>query len=82
MRPLLQGLSTFREHVYLRNNTYYYRSDVPSDLAHYFPTSEVKRSLKTSDPDVAKLAAKALELKALQVYLSDQSWTLHKQKTE
>jgi integrase len=68
MRPLLQGLSTLRKHVFLRNNTYYYRSDVPSDLAHYFPRAEVKLSLKTSDPDAAKLAALSLELQVQQAY--------------
>lgn len=56
------------EHVYLRNGIYYFRLDVPSDLTKYFPVSEVKRSLKTSDPAVAKIAAKAIELKALQAY--------------
>ena len=63
MRPLLHGLSCIHKHVYLRNNIYYYRSDVPSDLAHHFPTTEVKRSLKTSDPGAAKLAALDMELK-------------------
>ena len=68
MRPLLHGLSFIHKHVYLRNNIYYFRSDVPSDLTHYFPTSEVKRSLKTSDPCAAKLAALDMELKVQQAY--------------
>jgi len=68
MRLFRQGFSSFRKHVYLCNGIYYFRIDVPSDLAHHFPAAEIKRSLKTNDPDVAKLAAKALELKALQAY--------------
>lgn len=68
MRPRLQGLSSFREHVYLRNGIYYFRIDIPNDLAHYFPVTEVKRSLKTRDPDAAKIAANRLELKALRAY--------------
>ena len=66
MRPFLQGLSTLRKHVYLCKSTYYYRSDVPLDVAHYFPTTEVKRSLKTSDPGAAKLAELDMELKVQQ----------------
>ncbi len=69
MRPLLHGLSCIHKHVYLRNNTYYYRSDIPPDIAHYFPTAEVKRSLKTSDPGAAKLAALDMELKVQQAYI-------------
>lgn len=68
MRPFVQGLSVFREHVYLRNGIYYFRLDVPQDLTHYFPAKEIKRSLRTSDPNIAKLAANRLELQALQAY--------------
>jgi len=68
MRPFLQRHFYVQKHIYLRNGIYYFRLDIPSDLADYFPASEVKRSLKTSDPSIAKIAAKSLELKALQVY--------------
>ncbi|WP_136525740.1 site-specific integrase [Geomonas ferrireducens] len=68
MRPFVQGLSVFREHVYIRNGIYYFRLDIPKDLTHYFPVTEIKRSLKTSDPSIAKLAANRLELQALQGY--------------
>jgi hypothetical protein len=68
MRPFKQGLSSFREHVFLRNGIYYFRLDIPADISHHFPTTEIKQSLRTSDPDVAKLAANRLELKALQAY--------------
>lgn len=68
MRPFLQGLSTIRKHVYLRNNIYYFRSDVPHELIQYFHTAEIKQSLRTSDPGVAKLAANGLELKLRQAY--------------
>ena len=68
MRPFKQGLSSFREHVYLRNGIYYFRLDVPSDLTHYFPITEIKMSLRTSDQATANLAASQLELKALQAY--------------
>lgn len=68
LRPHLQGLSSLREHVYLRNGIYYFRIDIPSDLAHYFPVTEIKQSLKTRDPDAAKIAANRLELSALRAY--------------
>ena len=68
MRPLQQGLSSFREHIFLRNGVYYFRLDVPSDLLSYFPSTEIKRSLRTSDISTAKFAANALELKAQQAY--------------
>ncbi len=57
MRPYLQGLSSFREHVYLRNGIYYFRIDIPHDLTQFFPVAELKRSLKTRDPEAAKIAA-------------------------
>jgi len=60
MRPFKQGLSSFREHVYLRKGIYYFRIDIPTDLTHHFPTAEIKQSLKTKDPDVARLAANRL----------------------
>jgi integrase len=68
MRPFKQGLCSFREHVFLRNGVYYFRLDIPSDLTHYFPITEIKMSLRTSDQATAKLAASQLELKALQAY--------------
>jgi integrase len=68
MRPFKQGLSSFREHVYLRKGIFYFRLDIPIDLTHHFPTTEIKQSLRTKDPDVARLAATSLELKALQAY--------------
>lgn len=64
----MQGLSVCREHVYLRNGIYYFRLDVPQDLTHYFPAKEIKRSLRTNDPNIAKLAANRLELQVLQGY--------------
>ncbi|QXE92434.1 site-specific integrase [Geomonas subterranea] len=68
MRPFVQGLSVFREHVYLRNGIYYFRLDVPQDLTHYFPAKEIKRSLRTSDPSIAKIAANKLEMQTLRAY--------------
>ncbi len=68
MRPLQQGLSSFREHIFLRNGVYYFRLDVPADLLQYFPATEVKRSLKTRDVEVAKIAANSLELRVQQAY--------------
>lgn len=68
MRPLQQGLSSFREHIFIRNGIYYFRLDVPADLIKYFPATEIKRSLRTSDIEIAKLAANGLELKAQQAY--------------
>lgn len=68
LRPLQQGLSSFREHIFLRNGVYYFRLDVPADLLQYFPATEVKRSLKTRDAEIAKIAANALELRVQQAY--------------
>jgi len=61
MRPLKQGLLLFRQHVFVRKDTYYYRTDIPTDLKHYFHTNEIKQSLKTKDSKLAKVLAISLE---------------------
>ena len=68
MRPLKQGLFLFAHHVYARNGIYYYRADIPTDLKHYFPTTEIKQSLKTKDSKIAKVMAISLEYKLQQTF--------------
>lgn len=68
MRPLKQGLLLFRQHVFVRNSTYYYRTDIPTDLKHYFHTNEIKQSLKTKDSKLAKVLAISLEYKLQQTF--------------
>jgi uncharacterized protein DUF6538 len=55
MRPLKQGRLSFAQHVFVRNSIYYYRADIPTDLNHYFQSTEIKQSLKTKDSKVAKV---------------------------
>ena len=52
MRPLLQGLSTLRKHVYLRNSTYYYRSDVPPDVV--IPPKRNRKEQRSYDKELYK----------------------------
>lgn len=33
----------------MRNGIYYYRTDIPSDIKHYFNTTEIKQSLKINN---------------------------------
>jgi len=68
MRPLKQGLLLFRQHIFVRNSTYYYRTDIPTDLKHYFHTNEIKQSLKTKDSKLAKVLAISLEYKLQQTF--------------
>jgi integrase len=68
MRPLKHRLFSFAHHVYIRNGIYYYRVDIPTDLKHYFNTSEIKQSLKTKDSKIAKVMAISLEYKIQQTF--------------
>ena len=68
MRPSKHGLFSYLSHVYLRNNTYYYRVNVPVDLQKHFPTEEIKKSLKTKDLKAAKVMAVSLEYKIQQAF--------------
>ncbi|MFO7984127.1 MAG: DUF6538 domain-containing protein [Desulfuromonadales bacterium] len=50
-------------YIHKRNQTYYYRIKVPSDLSHLIPSREIKQSLKTSNIDAAKVAASGINAK-------------------
>jgi integrase len=54
--------------MFVRNNTYYYRANVPVDLLKYFPTTEIKKSLKTKESKTAKLMASSYEYKVQQAF--------------
>jgi len=69
MRPLKHGPSSFISHVFTRNNIYYFRANVPADLKRYFPTDEIKRSLKTPEPKAAKVLAVSLEYQLQQTFM-------------
>lgn len=68
MRPLKLGPISFVSHTFIRNNTYYYRANVPVDLLQYFPTTEIKKSLKTKESKAAKLVAISFEYKIQQAF--------------
>ncbi|RLB64074.1 MAG: hypothetical protein DRG80_00005, partial [Deltaproteobacteria bacterium] len=42
-------------HLIKRGRTYYFRLRIPNDLLNYFPVSEVRKSLKTSNLPAAKI---------------------------
>ncbi|MDG5467280.1 site-specific integrase [Deltaproteobacteria bacterium IMCC39524] len=46
-----------------RNQTYYYRIKIPTDLTHLIPSKEIKLSLKTRNLDAAKLLAASVNAK-------------------
>lgn len=58
----------YSSHIFVRNGIYYYRADIPNDLQHYFPTSEIKHSLKTKDAKTAKVLAVSMEYKLQQTF--------------
>lgn len=68
MRPLKSGLLPFTHHVFVRNNIYYFRTDIPSDIRHLFHSSEIKQSLKTKDSKIAKVMAISMEYKLQQTF--------------
>lgn len=68
MRPLKRRLFSFVNHVFVRNDIYYYRANVPVDLRHHFSTTEIKQSLKTKDAKLAKVMASSLEYKVQQTF--------------
>lgn len=68
MRPLKSGLLSFAHHIFVRNGIYYYRTDIPNDLQKYFPTTELKQSLKTKDSKIAKVMAISMEYKLQQTF--------------
>lgn len=51
-----------------RNQTYYYRLRIPSDLAHLVPFKEIKISLKTSNFCVSKMTAAGINAKVQSLF--------------
>jgi hypothetical protein len=68
MRPLGSRLSLYSSHIFVRNSIYFYRTDIPSDLKHYFHSTEIKQSLKTKDCKNAKALAVSLEYRVQQTF--------------
>lgn len=62
------GALSYLSHLICRNGHYYYRVVVPVDLRPIFPTSEIKKSLKTTDTKTAKALAVAMEYKVQQAF--------------
>ena len=54
MRPSKHKPIVVSYHLFTRNGTFYYRSNVPVDLQQHFPTTEIKRSFKTKESKLAK----------------------------
>lgn len=52
-----------KSHLICRNQVYYFRIKVPTDLRHLIPAVEVKKSLKTYDYDHAQSIAASMEYK-------------------
>jgi len=59
---------SYLSHLICRNDHYYYRVAVPVDLRPIFPTCEIKKSLKTTNPKTAKTLARAMEYKVQQTF--------------
>ena len=48
-------------HLTKRSNTYYFRIRIPQDLYNYFPTDEIKKSLRTRSLPAAKILCSSLD---------------------
>jgi len=57
------------DHLLCYKGYYYYRIKIPSDLKQYFPTSEFKQSLKTSDIKAARLLAVSMAYRVQQTFM-------------
>jgi len=51
-----------------RNQTYYYRIKIPSDLTHLIPSREIKQSLRTRNLDAAKVTAAGINVKVQSLF--------------
>ena len=67
-------------HLYKRNNQYYFRMRVPNDLRHIIPATEIKKSLRSETYHSAKLLAKQWECKTEEVFLLLRSDVLDEQQ--
>lgn len=68
MRPPRSRLSLCKSHIFVRNGIYYFRADIPHDIKHHFPITEIKQSLKTKDSKAAKVLAISMEYKLQRTY--------------
>ena len=64
------------QHLFFRQNMYYYVARVPQDIAGYFPVKTVWRSLRTGCLKSAKTLLKALEYRAERIYMQMRSGML------
>lgn len=55
-------------YIYKRNQTYYYRIKIPSDLTHLIPATEIKQSLKTHNLDAAKPLSAGINAKVQSMF--------------
>ena len=58
-----KGVGLMFSYLQVRGQTYYYRIKIPSDLRPFFPSREIKRSLKTRDKRAARTLATAYHSK-------------------
>ena len=56
-------------HIYKRNNIYYFRLRIPHDLIHVIPITEIKKSLKSNTLHKAKSLAKIIACKIEESFL-------------
>jgi integrase len=56
------------KHLFCRNGHYYFRSKIPTDLLCYFPSNEIKKSLKTSDFKSALAVAASIRYKVQKAF--------------
>ena len=59
---------SFPTHLIKVNNRFYFKIRVPVDLLQYFPCTFIKKSLKTDDPQSAKLLLVSMEYKIQQTF--------------
>jgi hypothetical protein len=55
-------------YILKRNQTFYYRIKIPSDLSHLIPAREIKQSLKTRNLDAAKITAAGVNAKVQSLF--------------
>jgi Domain of unknown function (DUF6538) len=55
-------------YLHQRNSTYYFRIRIPQDVQQWFSSKEIRRSLKTTDKQLAKLQAMTWARKSEKVF--------------
>jgi len=56
-----------------RGNLYYFQCRVPADMKHYFPGTQIRKSLKTDDRKQAKTLGKILTAKTERLFFMTRS---------